>query len=146
MVELTVGMRARLISGIAVALLLACACGPIEYVNQVTRKASADVAAAKSVKADKYAPYHFTLAVEFLHKAREEAAHADYQAANRFGRKCSTAAKEARKLAVRRAGDPDWVNQTPEKIRGAVPGSGEPVAPLDGAADEEVAPLDDGGE
>jgi hypothetical protein len=125
-------MRGRLIRGLSVALLLACACGPIEYVNQVTRKASADVAAAKAVRADKYAPYFYTLAVEFLHKAREEAAHADYQAANRFGRESSNAAKEARKLSIQRAGDPEWEDQTPEKIRGDGSGAGDkPVAPLD---------------
>lgn len=125
-------MPARLLQGIALTVLLACGCGPIEYINEVTRKASADVAAAKAVNADKYAPYWYTLSVEFLHKAREEAAHADYQSANHFGRKSSTAAKQARKLAVKRAGDPDWEEQKPEKLRGRDPkGDAEPVAPLE---------------
>ena len=79
------------------------ACGPIEYVNQVTRKANAEVAAARSVNAAKWAPYYFTLAVEYLEKAREEASRADYQAANRFGRKSHQAAVRARELAVERA-------------------------------------------
>lgn len=130
-------MRGRLIVSLSVALLLACACGPIEYVNQVTRKASAELAAAKAVKADKYAPYHFTLAVEFLHKAREEAASADYQAANEFGRRSSSAAREARKLAIERAGDPDWESMTPEKIRGG--------DPAQDAEPRQLAPLDEGG-
>lgn len=82
------------------------ACGPIEYVNQVTRQASSEVAAARSVQADKHAPYWYTLAVEYLHKAREEAAAADFQAANRFGRRSSKAARKARSVALQRAQDP----------------------------------------
>ncbi len=88
------------------ALTLSFACGPIEYVNQVTRRASSEVDAAKAVKADKHAPYWYTLAVEYLHKAREEAATADFQAANRFGRRSSEAARKARALAVDRAQHP----------------------------------------
>ena len=81
-------------------------CGPIEYVNQVTRKASASVAAARAVDADKYSPYYYTLAVEYLHKARAEAASADFQAANRFGRKAERAAAQAKLEALDRAGQP----------------------------------------
>jgi hypothetical protein len=88
--------------GIALAALLA-GCGPIEYVNQVTRKASSEVSAARAVGAERWAPYHFTLAVEYLDKAREEASRADYQAANRFGRKSHEAAARARELALERA-------------------------------------------
>lgn len=82
------------------------ACGPVEYVNQVSRKASSEVEAAKAVRADKYAVYYYTLAVEYLHKAREEAAHSDYQAANRFGKRAAEAARKARKQALERANDP----------------------------------------
>lgn len=93
---------------LALALVLAAAggCGPIEYVNQVTRKASASVEAARVAEADKYSPYYYTLAKEYLHKAREEAASADYQAANRFGRRAEEAADKARAEAVARAGKP----------------------------------------
>ena len=93
----------------------AVGCGPIEYVNQVTRKASSEVEAAKSVKADKYSPYFYTLAVEYLHKAREEAAHADYQSANRFGRRSEEAAIKAREIALKRASDPDSLPSIPEE-------------------------------
>ncbi len=88
------------------ATSLSLACGPIEYVNQVTRRASSEVDAAKAVKADKHAPYWYTLAVEFLHKAREEAATADFQAANRFGRRSAEAARKARTVALERAQNP----------------------------------------
>ena len=89
-----------------VGMALASACGPIEYVGQVTRKASTAVSAAKAVDADKYSPYYYTLAVEYLHKAREEAASADFQAANRFGRKSEKAAKMAKVQSLERAGKP----------------------------------------
>lgn len=92
---------------------LCLACGPIEYVNQVTRRASSEVDAAKAVKADKHAPYWYTLAVEYLHKAREEAASSDFQAANRFGRRSARAARKARALAVERARNPKSRPQIP---------------------------------
>ena len=74
--------------------------------NQSSRKASSEVEAAKAVRADKHAVYYYTLAVEYLHKAREEAAHSDYQAANRFGKRAAEAARKAREQALERANDP----------------------------------------
>lgn len=59
--------------------------------------------AAKAVQADKHAPYWYTLAVEFLTKAREEASTADFQAANRFGRRSAEAARKARAIAIEKA-------------------------------------------
>jgi hypothetical protein len=92
---------------IAIVLALTAACGPIEYVNQVTRKAATAVESAEAAQADKYSPYWYTLAVEYLHKSREEAAGSDFQAANRFGRKAEEAAIKAREEALRRAADPE---------------------------------------
>ena len=42
---------------------------------------------------DAHYRYWYTLAVQYLKQARQEAASADYQAANRFGRKAAFAAK-----------------------------------------------------
>ena len=81
-------------------------CGPVGYVNQVTRKASTAVDEARSVGADRLSPYWWTRAVEYLHQARVEAAAADWQAANRFGRLATAAAEQARADAIRRAADP----------------------------------------
>jgi hypothetical protein len=83
------------------------ACGPIEYVNTVTRGADSAVEAARAANAAKYSPYWWTRAMEYLHKAREEAGYADFQAANRFGRLAEEAAIKAREEALRRAADPD---------------------------------------
>jgi hypothetical protein len=71
------------------------ACGPIVYVNEVTRRADDRVEEAKAAEADKYAPYWWTRAKEFLHKSRELAAHADFQGANRYGRLANEAAENA---------------------------------------------------
>lgn len=89
-----------------IASSLCFACGPIEYVNQVTRRASSELDAAKAVEADKHAPYWYTLAVEFLNKAREEASSADFQAANRYGRRSAEASRRARAISIERARDP----------------------------------------
>ena len=54
------------------------ACGPIAYVNEVTRKASDSVEQARVEQADKYSPYYWTRATQYLHQSRVLAAHADF--------------------------------------------------------------------
>jgi hypothetical protein len=80
--------------------LAAVGCGPIEYLNQVGNKAASAVSAAKLAQADHYAPYEYTAAEEYLHKAREEAGYAEYQDAIEFGRKAEELANRARAIAV----------------------------------------------
>lgn len=75
-------------------LALLWGCGPIAYVSEV-RDASDALDAAKDAHADKYAPYYWTRATQYLHKARQDAEHADFQGASRFGRLASEAAKHA---------------------------------------------------
>ena len=86
-------MRLRLAPAMLVAGLAAC--GPIAYVNEVTRRADDAVAEARLVEAEKNAPYWYTRATQYLHKARENAARADFQGANRFGRLAAEAAEQA---------------------------------------------------
>ena len=71
------------------------ACGPIAYINEVTRRASTSVDTARAAQADKYAPYYWTRATQYLHQARVAAARADFQGANRFGRLASEAGDKA---------------------------------------------------
>jgi len=135
---------ATLLSACVVTLAIS-ACGPIEYVSQVTRKASASVAAAKAVDADKYSPYYYTLAVEYLHKARVEAASADFQAANRFGRIADRAAVMAKQEAIDHAGQP-IEKYYPNMGENAESGGGmaplvEPAPPV--APEEETVAPDD---
>lgn len=84
-------------------LALAGACGPVQYITQVSKGASAEVAAAKSANADKYAPYEYTSAVEYLHKAREEEGYADHAAAVHFGKIAQDMAQKAREIALAQA-------------------------------------------
>ena len=101
-------MRRRLTLAFCLALALGLgACGPIEYVNQVTRRADTAVEEARAANAAKWSPYWWTRAVEYLGQARAEAASADFQAANRFGRLSEEAAIRAREEALLRASDPD---------------------------------------
>jgi len=118
-----------------IAALAACvlaACGPIRYVGDVTRRASDAVDAARAAQAEKYAPYWWTRATQYLHKAREVAAHADFQGATRFGRLATEAANQAAADARVAAGDP---SKRPGEIApGVAPGAARkptdaPVAP-----------------
>jgi hypothetical protein len=92
----------RVVLGALLAATLG-ACGPVTYINEVTRRAAGDVEAARAAQADQFAPYWYTLAVEYLRKAREEAAQADFQAANRMGKKASLAARKAVEVALSEA-------------------------------------------
>jgi hypothetical protein len=88
-------------TSLALGLCVACAgCGPIEYINQVSVKAAGAVSAAKLAQADRYAPYEFTAAEEYLHKAREEAAYAEYEDAIEYGRKAEELADKGRAISV----------------------------------------------
>jgi hypothetical protein len=83
---------------LAVAPLLGC--GPVEYISQVGNKAASAVSAAKLAQADRYAPYEYTAAEEYLHKAREEAGYAEYQDSIEYGRRAEDLANRARAIAV----------------------------------------------
>jgi hypothetical protein len=95
-----------------VATLIACGCGPIEYFNQVGAKAASAVAAAKEAEADRYAPYEYTAAEAYLHKAREEAGYAQYQDSIEFGRRAEELAHRARAIAMSRMNQSNQSNQS----------------------------------
>lgn len=97
--------RGRVLSLVVVLGLAALGCGPIRYVSDVGRAATA-VEDARAAQAEKYAPYWWTRATEYLHKAREVAAYADYQGASRFGRIAAEAATRAAADARIAARDP----------------------------------------
>jgi hypothetical protein len=75
-------------------------CGPIEYLNQVGYKAAGAVAAAKRAQADRYAPFEYTAAEEYLHKAREEAGYSQYETSLQYGRQAEEMANRARAIAI----------------------------------------------
>jgi len=83
---------------LAVAPLLGC--GPVEYISQVGNRAAGAVSAAKLAQADRYAPYEYTAAEEYLHKAREEAGYAEYEDSIEYGKKAEDLANRARAIAI----------------------------------------------
>ena len=85
---------------LAVAPLLGC--GPVEYISQVSNRAASAVSSAKLAQGDRYAPYEYTAAEEYLHKAREEGGYAEYQDAIEYGKKAEDLANRARAIAVSR--------------------------------------------
>jgi len=122
---------------VAFVVLLA-SCGPVAYVGQVTLKADDAVEAARVSEAEKYSPYWWTRATQYLHMARDVAAHADYQGANHFGRLATEAAEKAKA----EADDPARRAQV-NAVAPAKPGDkGEPVAPAKNPKDD-IAPAKD---
>jgi hypothetical protein len=98
-----------------IALALAAGCGPIAYINQVTRDASTKVDHARALDAEKLSPYWYTRAITYLRMAREVAAHADFQGANRFGRLSAEAAAKAAEESDAAAKDPSKIQVNPTK-------------------------------
>jgi hypothetical protein len=89
---------------VALFLLFSCAggCGPIEYISVVTFEASKAVQEAKASRAPDLAPYEYTAAVEYLHKAREVGGYARYHDAIEFGKKARDYGHVAVKLSRER--------------------------------------------
>ena len=105
------------------ALAPLTACGPVEYISQVGNKAASAVSSAKLAQADRYAPYEYTAAEEYLHKAREEAGYAEYQDAIEVGRRVEELANRARAISVEK------LAQKPSKSSRVTPkGEGEEPA------------------
>ncbi len=114
---------------LALFVMTATACGPLAYVNEVTRRASTSVDAARAAQADKYAPYYWTRATQYLHQSRVKAAKSDWEGANRFGRLATEAADLALSNAEIAAKDP---SKRPLELKPDVaPAKGDstPVAP-----------------
>ncbi len=118
---------------VLVAAGVLASCGPIVYVSEVTFHASDAVDAARAAHADKYAPYWWTRATQYLAKAREVAAYADFQGANRFGRLATEAANKAIEEAQIAEADPS------KRPLDEHPG----VAPAKDPADSPAAPAKD---
>jgi hypothetical protein len=136
--------RALAVSCLAGAIASALAlggCGPVEYVNHVTLGASGKVEAARAADAAKWSPYWWTRSVEYLHKAREEAAYAHFEAANHFGRLSEDAADKAREEALRRAADPAAAAKEMGPIEGA---PAPPDPPRNPRQKKGLAPLEEG--
>src|SRR5438270_5542690 len=73
-------------------------CGPVQS-GTLLVDAQAELAAAGSISADKEAPFEYTAAEEYLHKAREEQSRSEYEISVAFARKARDCARVARELA-----------------------------------------------
>jgi hypothetical protein len=73
-------------------------CGPIISTSMIM-DAEAKLAAAKAAEAERFAPYEFTAAGEYLHKAHEELGYADYGPAIDYAFKAAEAAERGTKRA-----------------------------------------------
>jgi hypothetical protein len=119
---------------LAASTALVSGCGPIEYINQVGVRAAGAVSAAKLAQADRYAPYEFTAAEEYLHKAREEAAYAEYEDAIEYGRKAEELADKGRAIAVAK------LSQSATSASSAATPASETRAPAPRPASEDENP------
>lgn len=101
---------------VLVAAVVVSGCGPIQSTSYLL---DADVAlqSAKTAGADKYAPYEYTSAALYLHKAREEVGYSDFEVAVAFAQKASKYANEAREKAMSIAKD----SSSPPPLPSSVP-------------------------
>lgn len=99
-------IRSRYMRLAALLMLVCGGCGPIEYISMVTFQASKAVNEAKATRAGELAPYEYTAAVEYLHKAREVGGYARYHEAIEWGQKARDFGYSAVKLSRERAGKP----------------------------------------
>jgi Domain of unknown function (DUF4398) len=134
------GMAFAMTLGVALA-----ACGPIVYVGDVTHHAADAVDEARAAHADKYAPYWWTRATQYLAKAREIAAYADFQGANRFGRLATEAANKATEEAQIAEKDPSKrpLEDHPGIAPAKEPSGSHPVPAKDPPPPSRVAPAKD---
>ena len=122
----------------AVCALVLAACGPVDYLNTVTLKATRAVADAKAANAEKLAPYEYWSALTYLQMAREKVGYADYEDAVSYGEKSEEMAIKAKKLAAEKGQEgPDArrethapaevITQPPAKTREPPPAKSPPA-------------------
>ena len=79
-----------------VLLFLAiAACGPVKS-TKTLREADAELKAARAAGAERMAPYEVTGAETYLHQARVEVAHSNYEPAIEYAQRALAFAKKAR--------------------------------------------------
>ena len=117
--------------GAAFAVWVDSGCGPIEYLSQVTGKATKAVAAAKQAGAETRAPYEYTAAEAYLVKAREEAGFAQYEQAIAYGRRAEELALRAQAKAATATANDDEEEGSGDDGAGAAGGGSRPGAKSD---------------
>ena len=115
----------RALSAVAVFALMGgvSGCGPIMSTSLII-DAEAKLAASRAAEAEKYAPYEYTAATEYLHKAHEELGYADYGPAIDYAYKAAAAADKG----VKRASD-EKSREIDRSNAGGAPVTAVPVVP-----------------
>jgi hypothetical protein len=80
-------------------LWLAMGCGPVQSTYLIL-SAQAELDGARAAQADRYAPYEYTAANQYLDKAREEQGYAEFGASVDFAYKAKELAKEGKKRSL----------------------------------------------
>ncbi|HEY3805311.1 MAG TPA: hypothetical protein VGL61_22040 [Kofleriaceae bacterium] len=114
---------------VAVMGVVVASCGPFAYVDQVTLHADDAVEQARDAGAPQYSPYYWTRATQYLVMAREVAAHADFQGANKFGRLAEEAAIKAKDEALAKRSQPMPAAPVAPVDKPATTLPAEPIAP-----------------
>ena len=78
------------------------ACGPVQSTAYLM-DADVQLEAARTAQADKLAPYEWTAANLYLHKAREEVGYSDFEQAVTYAQKAAKFALAAREVAMKSA-------------------------------------------
>ncbi len=88
---------------LVLGMVIPLGCGPIEYLTQVSSRASSALAQAKQAGAEQKAPYEYAKADAYLRQARQDAAHAYFQTALDWGRR----SEDCSQRAIARAQQPE---------------------------------------
>lgn len=108
-------MKQLLSACVLLAAVVVSGCGPVQSTSYLL-DAEVALQSAKTAGADKYAPYEYTSAALYIHKAREEVGYSDFEVAVEFAQKASRFANEARDKAMSLAKD-----STPPPLPSSVP-------------------------
>jgi len=74
-------------------------CGPVQSTAYLL-DAEVQIEAARTAGAEKLAPYEWTAANLYIHKAREEVGYSDFETGVEFAQKASRFARDARSKAM----------------------------------------------
>lgn len=92
--------------GWVLGVVLVAGCGPIEYISTVTFQATKAVDRARKAGAEGRAPYEYTMASQYLHKARDLAGYSRYQEAVAFGKSSLEWGRKAEAMCVEKSSRP----------------------------------------
>ncbi len=95
-------MRLARVAMLVVGLLANSGCGPIQSTSFLL-DAEAMLEAARTAQAERLAPYEWTAANLYLHKAKEEVGYADFEQAVDYSKKAVDFATRARNGAQKNA-------------------------------------------